>query len=111
MQTSLDTVREQMRDAVAILEQLDLTLEAIRFDPSVPASVAAAAKQTSAVIDSLLAEFRGNPVLAPLADQLKIQYLENIEHKVVASKSARLKSDNTLARVWNSLRGNSKAWK
>ncbi|WP_177490517.1 hypothetical protein [Pseudomonas sp. HMWF006] len=111
MQISLDAVREQMRDAEAILQQLDLTLEAIRFDPSIPSSVAAAAKQTSAVIDSHLAGFRGNPVLAPLVDQLKIQYLENIEHKVVASKGAQLKAANPLARAWNILRRSSKAWK
>lgn len=109
MQISLDAVREQMRDAEAILQQLDLALEAIRFDPSIPASVAAAAKQTSAVIDSHLAGFRGNPVLAPLADQLKIQYLENIEHKVVTSKGAQLKAANPLARAWNILRGSSRA--
>lgn len=109
MQISLDAVREQMRDAEAILQQLDLKLEAIRFDPSVPTSVAAAAKRTSAVIDSHLAGFRGNPVLAPLVDQLKIQYLENIEYKVAASKSAQLQAVNPLARVLNILRGSSKA--
>ncbi|WP_426203933.1 hypothetical protein [Pseudomonas sp. TWP3-1] len=108
MQITLDAVREQMRDAESILQQLDLTLEAIRFDPSVPASVAAAAKQTSAVIDSHLAGFRGIPVLAPLADQLKIQYLENID-KVVAPKSAQLQAANPPARVWSILQGSSKA--
>lgn len=81
-----DVVRAQIRDAEAVLQQLDLRLEAIRFDPVVPSSVETAINQTSAVIDSLLSGFNGNPVLAPLVDQLKVQYRENIEHKVMASR-------------------------
>lgn len=100
MQTTQDAVRAQMRDAEAILQQLDPTLETIRFDPTDPASVTSAIKQTTEVIDSLLAQFRGNPVLAPLADQLKIQYLENIEDKVAASQRIRPRPTNPLSRAW-----------
>lgn len=43
-----------------------------------------------AVIDDLLIDFKRNAVLEPMVDLLKIQYLENIEHKVALSESCGL---------------------
>jgi hypothetical protein len=60
-----DVVRAQLRDAEAVLQKLEIRLQAIRFDPIVPASVDAATRQTSAVIETLLSGFRDNPILAP----------------------------------------------
>jgi hypothetical protein len=34
-------------------------------------------------IDTLLARFKGNPILGPLACQLKAQYVEGIQHQVM----------------------------
>lgn len=90
MQPARDIVCAQMRAAEGVLQQLDSKLEAISFDPSIPASVEAAIKQTMAVIDALLADFKGNPVLEPMVSQLKIQYLDTIEHKVDMSPAAGL---------------------
>jgi saccharopine dehydrogenase-like NADP-dependent oxidoreductase len=77
-----------MRAAEGVLQQLDSKLEAISFDPSIPASVETAIKQTLVVIDALLAGFRGNPVLEPMVDQLKTQYVDTIKHKVNLSQVA-----------------------
>ncbi|MFJ7144294.1 hypothetical protein [Pseudomonas protegens] len=82
MQSALDIMFAQMRAAETVLQQLDSTLETIRFDPTVPISVETAINQTLTTIDELLTDFRGNPVLEPLMDQLKSQYVETIEHKV-----------------------------
>ncbi|WP_052062233.1 hypothetical protein [Pseudomonas soli] len=79
-----------MRAAEGVLQQLDSKLEAISFDPTIPASVETAIKQTMAVTDVLLADFKGNTVLGPMVSQLKAQYLDTIEHKVDMSQAAGL---------------------
>jgi hypothetical protein len=71
-----------MKEAEPVLKQLDVELEAISFDPFSPSSVDAAIEQVAAVIDSLLVNFKSNPILSPLADQLKSQYLDAIQHQV-----------------------------
>ncbi|MBC3475700.1 MULTISPECIES: hypothetical protein [Pseudomonas] len=81
-----------MREAETALQQLDLRLEAIRFDPASPSAVETAIKETLVVIDELLANFKGNSVLAPMVDQLKAQYLESIQHKVIMSQGAGLQT-------------------
>jgi saccharopine dehydrogenase-like NADP-dependent oxidoreductase len=81
-----------MRAAEAVLQQLDSKLETISFDPAIPASVEAAIKQTLTVIEMLLSDFKGNPVLEPMVAQLKVQYLETIEHKVSMSQAAGLEA-------------------
>lgn len=110
MRPTPDVVQAQMRDAEAVLQNLDNKLEAITFDPAVPASVDAATRQTATLIDTLLAGFAGNPILGPLAEQLKVQYLENIGERVMASQALRPTTRSThtvigmLGKVWRSFR-------
>lgn len=82
MNSKLDVVRAQMQEAEPVLKQLDVELEAINFDPCIPSSVDAAIERVAAVIDTLLVNFKGNPILSPLADQLKSQYRDAIQHQV-----------------------------
>lgn len=86
MHTTLDVIRAQMQEAEPVLKQLDVELEAISFDPFIPSSVDAAIERVAAVIDTLLVDFKANPILSPLADQLKSQYLDAIQHQVVAAQ-------------------------
>lgn len=71
----------QLREADRILQQLDAEIEGIEFDPRTPGGLELAALETSAVIDRLLANFRGHPVLAPLTTKLKSQYLERLQDR------------------------------
>lgn len=64
-----------------------LRMEAILYDPTIPSSVEIAIKQTLAVIDELLVDFKCNSVLEPMVDQLKAQYLKTIENRVIMSQS------------------------
>lgn len=111
MRPAREVVRTQMRDAEAVLQQLDDKLEAITFDPVEPTSIEAATRRTIAAIDTLMAGFAGNPVLGPLAEQLKAQYLEGIRHRVIASQALQPAAPPThsdigmLAKVWGSFRG------
>ncbi|MDI1330605.1 hypothetical protein [Pseudomonas sp.] len=86
MHSTLDVVRAQMQEAEPVLKQLDVELEAISFDPFIPSSVDAAIDRVATVIDTLLVNFKANPILSPLADQLKSQYLDAIQHQVVAAQ-------------------------
>lgn len=80
--TALDLLRTQMQDAESVLKALDIELERIAFDPAKGASVDAAITQVSNVIDAHLANFRENPILGPMAEQLKSQYLDGIYEQV-----------------------------
>lgn len=83
MHPTLDEVRAQMREVEPLLKRLDQELETINFDPAVPSSVEAATRRVTDAIDTLLARFKGNPILGPLACQLKAQYMEGIQHQVM----------------------------
>lgn len=80
--SSLDLLRTQMQDAQPVLAALDVELESIQFDPAAPASVDAAIVKVGRVIDAHLANFRHNPILGPMADQLKSHYVEGIHEQV-----------------------------
>lgn len=108
MQTTLDALCVQMRDTESAFQKIDLMLEAIRFETFPPASVAATAKHTFSAVDLPLAVFRGNPMRAPLANQLKIQYLKDIELKVAGSQRASRGDANSLSRARSTLRWKSK---
>lgn len=86
--SSLDQIRSQILDAEPILKRLDLEMEKIQFDPLVQSSVNAANAQVGQVIETLLADFKGNTLLSPLAEELKSQYLEGIREQVDAARVA-----------------------
>ncbi|MFJ3486920.1 hypothetical protein ACIPL1_26430 [Pseudomonas sp. NPDC090202] len=88
MPSSLDALRNQILDAEPVLKTLDAEMEKIQFDPLIPASVDAANEKIGRVIETLLSDFKGNPILGPLAVELKAQYLEGIEEQVAAARAA-----------------------
>lgn len=74
-----------MRNAEPALKALDLELEKITFDPREPVSIEAAIEQVIEAIDTHLEDFRSNPILGPMADKLKAQYVERIQAQVAHS--------------------------
>jgi len=91
MQSSLDELRLQIQQAEPVLKRLDVEMERIEFDPQLPASVAAANAAVTRLIETLLAGFEKNPILAPLAKDLEAQYLDGILVRVNdAKRKARL---------------------
>ncbi|WP_426119879.1 hypothetical protein [Pseudomonas sp. DSP3-2-2] len=86
--SSLDLLRTQMQDAQPVLKALDMELERIKFDPTAPASVDEAIVRVSTVIDAHLGEFRANPILGPMAEQLKSQYVDGIHDHVALAAAA-----------------------
>ncbi len=88
METSVDVIRTQIRNAEPVLKMLDERMEAIEFDPRVPASVAAATASVQQIVEDLMTPFKANPVLGPLAAELKSNYLDNIRFRVSEARKA-----------------------
>ena len=78
MQT-LDAIRIQMREAEPVLKALDEKLENITFDPGEQESIDTAIEQVILTIDTHLKGFKNNPILGPMAEELKAQYVEGIQ--------------------------------
>lgn len=81
----LDAIRIQMREAEPLLKALDEKLESIIFDPSNRESIDAAVEQVVLTIDTQLQGFKKNPILGPMAEELKVHYLEGIQEQVADS--------------------------
>lgn len=82
MESCPKVLRHQMQSAEPVLMRLDIEMQGIDFDPLIPSSVDAAIATVYRVTESLLGPFRRNPILGPLADELRTQYLEGIRARV-----------------------------
>lgn len=76
---SLDTLRSQLQQAESVLKTLDTELAQITCNPHEPRSVKRAIDRITTAIDNRFEGLRCNPVLGPLAEALKVQYIEGIE--------------------------------
>lgn len=88
MELSLDEVRNQIQSAEQILKRLDMEMENVQFDPLVPSSVEEAIATVYQMIEGLLMPFKANPVLGPLTEELKSQYLDGILTQVSEAQNA-----------------------
>ncbi|OAJ45584.1 hypothetical protein [Pseudomonas marginalis] len=89
--TSLDLMKTQVHDAEKKLQNLDIELQTLIFDPASPASINAAIVEVNELIDSHCAGFSENAILKPMVDQLKSQYIEIILER---ASSAHRKTDS-----------------
>jgi len=87
----LDSLQRQLKDATRALESLDGELGTVRFDPQVPGSIEAAIQQVSNIIDEKVGSYLSNPIIGPLAEEMKESYRKNIIQKAA---EARLKGDD-----------------
>jgi hypothetical protein len=87
MRCSPDEIRHQILDAEPVLKRLDIEMEGIEFDPLLPSSVAAACARVERVIEQLFARFKANPILGPLTKELKSQYIDGIQAKVLHARN------------------------
>lgn len=86
--TGLDSISKQLTDAQKALEALDGELGTVSFNPDDPASIEAAIQSIETIIDDRLGPFASNPIIAPLAEQMKEKYREAI---IDRAAEARLK--------------------
>lgn len=86
--TGLDKLSKQLTDAQKALEALDGELGTVSFNPDDPASIEAAIQSVETIIDDRIGLFASNPIIAPLAEQMKEKYREAI---IDRAAEARLK--------------------
>ncbi len=89
--TGLDKLQKDLGAASAALQDLGGTLGTVHFDPTDPASIEAAIQEVEDMVDSKLGSYADNPIIAPLAAQMKDKYRTAILDRAAA---ARLESDD-----------------
>ncbi|ENK3932928.1 hypothetical protein [Pseudomonas aeruginosa] len=88
--TGLDKLQKDLKDAQRVLSELDGELGVVNFDPSDPVSIESAIQSVNRLIDERLGVYSANPIVGPLAEQMKEKYRETILQKAA---EARLNSD------------------
>lgn len=85
-----DKLQTDLKEAEHALSELDGDLGVINFDPHDPASIEAAIQSVNRIIDDRAGDYATNPIIAPLIEEMKESYRENILQK---ASEARLQSD------------------
>lgn len=84
--SGLDDLSRQLTNAQKALETLDSELGTVSFDPNDPASIEAAIQSVEAVIDERLGPYASNPIIAPLAEEMKEKYREAIIDRAAGAR-------------------------
>jgi hypothetical protein len=84
--TGLDELQKQLKEAEDVLSQLDGELGTVQFNPGDPASIDAAIQSVESMIDARLGLYASNPVIAPLAEQMKEKYRDAIVERAAAAR-------------------------
>jgi hypothetical protein len=82
----LGELQRQISEAQQVLHSLDGDLCTVNFDPHDPASIETAIQQVATVIDERVGRFNSNPIIGPLAEQMKEQYRTEILDRAAASR-------------------------
>jgi hypothetical protein len=72
--TGLDKLQKQLEDAQRAFKALDGQFATVNFDPDDAQSVEAAIRTMESAIDSKVAPYRGNAMVANIVPQLKEKY-------------------------------------
>ena len=86
--SGLDELSKQLKEAERALEGLDGTLGTVSFDPHDPESIEAAIIQVEAMIDERLGAYSGNPIVGPMAGEMKEKYRQGILDKAAEARTA-----------------------
>ena len=84
--TGLNKLQKNLKDAERALSELDGELGGVNFDPNDPASIEGAIQSVNRMIDERLGEYSSNPIVGPLAEQMKEKYRESILEKAAAAR-------------------------
>ncbi|MBU1396655.1 MAG: hypothetical protein KKE84_11045 [Gammaproteobacteria bacterium] len=93
--SGLDELGRQLTDAQKALEALDGELGTVSFDPDDPASIEAAIQSVETIVDEQIGSYASNPIIAPLADEMKEKYREAV---IDRAAEARLKGSDDNAK-------------
>ena len=79
--SGLENLQKNLKEAESALAELDGELGVVNFDPVDPASIEAAIQSVNRMVDERIGEYSADPILGPLADQMKEKYRESILQK------------------------------
>lgn len=86
--SALDQLGRQLAEIKQALESLEGDFGSVNIDPTDAASIQAAIQRVESTIDDRLGPYANNPIIAPLAAQLKAQYRESILAQAAAEGGA-----------------------
>lgn len=92
--TGFDTLQKNLADAQKALAALDGELGSVNFNPHDPSSIEAAIAEVERMVDERLGAYASNPIVGPLAEQMKEKYREGILVKAAEARSAGGSSDD-----------------
>ncbi|MEI3776130.1 hypothetical protein [Pectobacterium brasiliense] len=84
--TGLDKLQKDLKEAERALGELDGELGIIKFNPNDPSSIEAALQSVDHMIDERIGKYSSNPIIGPLADDMKEKYRENILQKAAEAR-------------------------
>lgn len=84
--TGLDKLQKQLKEAEDVLSQLDGELGTVKFNPSDATSIEAAIQSVEEMIDERLGSYADNPVIGPLAEQMKEKYRDAIVERAATAR-------------------------
>ena len=85
----LDELSRQLKEAQEALANLGEELGTVSFNPHDPMSIEAAIQQIESTLDERLGEYASNPLIGPMADEMKESYRTAI---IGQAAEARLKN-------------------
>lgn len=88
--TGLDGLTSNLEEAQKALEAMGEELGTVTFDPNDPASIEAAIQEVERLVDERLGAYARNPIIGPLAQQMKEKYRDGI---IERASAARLEQD------------------
>lgn len=84
--TGLDRLQRQLKDAQKALEALDGELGTVNFNPHDPASIETAIHEVERLVDDRVGTYASNPIIGPMADEMKGKYRAAILEKAAAAR-------------------------
>jgi len=84
--TGLDKLTKQLSDAQRAFSEIDGELGSVSFDPTDPATIEHAIKNMEALVDARLELYKNNPLVAPIAEQMKTSYRQAIIDRAAAAR-------------------------
>jgi hypothetical protein len=84
--TGLDQLTHQLDEAQKALAELDGELGTVSFDSDDPASIEAAIQNVELLVDEKLGKYSKNPIIGPLAMNMKESYRNAIIERAAAAR-------------------------
>lgn len=84
--TGFDNLQKTLQKAQEALATLGVELGTVQFNPTDPASIDAAIQSVEVMVDERLGAYLDNPIINPLAEQMKEKYRDAILERAATAR-------------------------